>query len=165
MGSHTCGCLSNKKVDVLAKKLVRDRVEVPVRERRGRSKRIHLHCRPPAREILKPILVVSSSERGLHKYKRVRITGGHSGIILDETVNKLHNKMIKALSSIFIQMRSGKIRLNNYLHKMKRADEPGCPYGRHNQTITHIVGDCPYFRRQTKISWISNNPRSHSQTR
>jgi hypothetical protein len=95
---------------VLAKKLVRDRVEVPVRERRGRSKRIHLHCRPPAREILKPILVVSSSERGLHKYKRVRITGGHSGIILDETVNKLHNKMIKALSSIFIQMRSGKIR-------------------------------------------------------
>jgi ribonuclease HI len=92
------------------------------------------------------------------------------GSYLDKTVNKLHSGLPKALSSILIQMRTGKIGLNDYLHKIKKADLPGCPCGMANHTVAHILCDCSFYRRQRKhylgsivirdLTSILNNPKT-----
>jgi hypothetical protein len=47
----------------------------------------------------------------------------------------------KAEASVLIQMRTEKIGLHGYLHKIKRADEPWCGCGQAYQTVRHIIKD------------------------
>jgi hypothetical protein len=70
------------------------------------------------------------------------------GSSLDRHINKLYAGMEKAQSSLLIQMRTGKIGLNSYLHKIKRADKPWCDCKEGNQTVAHILEECPLYRRQ-----------------
>jgi hypothetical protein len=52
-------------------------------------------------------------------------SGSGNGMILDQHVNKLYNTLsLKAKASVLIQIRTEKIGLYRYLHKIKRADEP-----------------------------------------
>ncbi len=70
------------------------------------------------------------------------------GSLLNNHINKLYAGMSKALSSLLIQMRVGKIDLNAYLHKIKRAERPWCECREGNQTVAHILEECPLYRRQ-----------------
>ena len=54
----------------------------------------------------------------------------------------------EALSSILIQMRTGKIGLNRYLSQIGKADDPWCECQNAYQTVRHIIEDCPNFRHQ-----------------
>ena len=70
------------------------------------------------------------------------------GSTLDRHISKLYNELPKALSSILIQMRTNKIGLAKYLHSINRAEEPGCTCKTANQTVSHIIEECPYYRVQ-----------------
>lgn len=78
------------------------------------------------------------------------------GSLLDKHINNLYAGMPKALSSLLIQMRVGKIGLNSYLHKIKRAKRPWCECKEGNQTVAHILEECPLYRRQRRS--IFNRP-------
>ena len=59
-----------------------------------------------------------------------------------------HQEATKRLSSIIIQLRTGKIGLNAYLHsrKVPGIDSPNCTCGFRLQTIEHILLDCRKYR-------------------
>ena len=56
----------------------------------------------------------------------------------------------KALSGILIQLRTGKIGLHHYLHKIQKADSPECECGQGYQTVSHVIEECPLFQIQRK---------------
>lgn len=47
-------------------------------------------------------------------------------------------------------MRTEKIGLNSYLHRIKRADDTFCPCGDGYHTVNHILRECRLFWRQRK---------------
>jgi hypothetical protein len=61
---------------------------------------------------------------------------------LNKKINLPYSALPKALSSVLIQMRTGFIGLNSYLHKIKRAETPYCDCESGYQTVPHILGDC-----------------------
>jgi hypothetical protein len=58
--------------------------------------------------------------------------------------------MPKAVSSILTQMRVEKIGLAGYLFAIKRAEEPACKCETSNQTVAHILEECPLYRKQRR---------------
>jgi hypothetical protein len=66
----------------------------------------------------------------------------------DRHINKLYASMEKAQSSLLIQIRTRKIGLNSYLHKIKRADKPWCDCKEGNQIVVHMLEECSLYRRQ-----------------
>lgn len=58
---------------------------------------------------------------------------------------KPHGKLTKAQSSIWVQLRTGKIALNKYLFDIGRAESPTCDrcYTRNAQTVRHVLWECP----------------------
>ena len=48
-------------------------------------------------------------------------------------------------------MRTGKIGLKAYLYRIKRADTPECDCGWANETIGHLIEDCPLYKSQRKL--------------
>jgi hypothetical protein len=47
-------------------------------------------------------------------------------------------------------MRTGKISLKGYLYSINRAESPKCECNTSNQTLTHILEECPLYRKQRK---------------
>jgi hypothetical protein len=60
----------------------------------------------------------------------------------------LHQGLRKAESSIFIQLRTGKIGLADFLHKAKVLgyDTPQCPCGQARETPAHVTVFCSRFQ-------------------
>ena len=54
-----------------------------------------------------------------------------------------HTGVRRPLSSIITQLRTGKIALAHYLHKIQRKDSPRCPCSQGIQTVRHILTECP----------------------
>ena len=54
-----------------------------------------------------------------------------------------HTGVRRPLSSLITQLRTGKIALAHYLHKIQRQDSPRCPCSRGIQTVRHILTECP----------------------
>ncbi|KAJ5543315.1 zinc knuckle domain protein [Penicillium sp. DV-2018c] len=52
----------------------------------------------------------------------------------------------KATSSILIQLRTGRIGLGAYLHRINRRDSARCDCDLGNQTIPHVLLECPLHR-------------------
>ena len=62
----------------------------------------------------------------------------------------LHRNLKKALSSILIQSRTGKIALKKYLYDINRADDPYCDWclqrgHRAIETVRHVMDVCPGY--------------------
>ena len=54
------------------------------------------------------------------------------------------NHLSRAETSVLMQLRMGHIPLNAFLHRIGRADSPGCPTCQHtNKMIHHYLFDCP----------------------
>ena len=68
---------------------------------------------------------------------------------------KLHTKLSKGLSSLLIQMRTGKIGLRKYLHsrKVPDVDNPMCQCGLAPQSVTHILIHCRKFHQLRREMW------------
>ena len=54
-----------------------------------------------------------------------------------------HNGLQRPLSSLITQLRTGKIGLAHYLHKIRRRDSPRCPCAQGIQTVRHVLTECP----------------------
>jgi ribonuclease HI len=94
------------------------------------------------------------------------------GNSLDCHIERVYSngELPKALSSILIQIRTGKIGLRSYLFKIKRAKDPHCECKRSNQTVLHLIEDCPLYQQQRKAHlgrpflvnarWTLSDPRT-----
>jgi len=81
----------------------------------------------------------SSGETGMLYKKRWH----NNGTTLNRHVNRLYSNLsLKAEASVLIQMRTEKIALHGYLHKINRSEEPWCGCGQAYQTVRHIIEDC-----------------------
>ncbi len=54
-----------------------------------------------------------------------------------------HTGVRRPLSSLITQLRTGKIALAHYLHRIQRRDSPRCPCSQGIQTVRHILTECP----------------------
>jgi hypothetical protein len=66
----------------------------------------------------------------------------------DKGVLLLHEGLHKAESSIFTQIRTGKIGLADFLHKMgvPEVTSPACTCGFERETAQHVTVFCPRFQ-------------------
>ncbi|RFU25059.1 hypothetical protein B7463_g11279, partial [Scytalidium lignicola] len=67
-------------------------------------------------------------------------------------------KMQKAMSSVLIQMRTGKIGLKAYLHRINRAESSLCDCGEDDQTVRHVLETCYLFEEQRDYYFSGLNP-------
>lgn len=80
------------------------------------------------------------------KEKRGQLTRKY----LPEPTNKvlhLHKGMCKALSSILVQMKTGKIGLRKYLYDVGHTATGECPCGFGHQTVQHVLLECVRHHR------------------
>lgn len=68
------------------------------------------------------------------------------GKTIRKDILTIYNGLPKALAAIVIQLRTGKVALAAYLHKIKKVENPYCDCREGNQTVTHILEECPLFR-------------------
>lgn len=70
-------------------------------------------------------------------------------------VLKLHSELPKCLSSLLIQMRTGKIGLRKYLHGRKVPDisTPTCQCGQAPQSMTHVLAHCRKYSQIRRETW------------
>jgi ribonuclease HI len=65
--------------------------------------------------------------------------------------SKITKNLPRRHTSLLIQLRTGHIALNKYLHKIGKADSPLCPECRHtSETVHHYLFRCPAFSEQRK---------------
>ncbi len=71
------------------------------------------------------------------------------------TILKLHTKLSKGLSSLLVQMRTGKIGLRKYLHnrKVPDVDNPTCQCGMAPQSVAHVLIHCREFHQLRRETW------------
>ena len=74
----------------------------------------------------------------------------YRGLEIDRHINKIHEGEAKHFSAIITQLRTGKIGLNAYLHSIKQHDTPECDCGWSNETVGHLLEDCPLYRDTRK---------------
>ena len=66
---------------------------------------------------------------------------------------KLVSSLSRSQASIILQLRTGRIGLNKFLHRIKRADTPLCPSCNDNsiETINHFLFECRHYRHERHI--------------
>jgi ribonuclease HI len=74
----------------------------------------------------------------------------HYGADPTSSIHDLYSDVCKAVSSIIIQLRTEKIGLKDYLYRIKQAESPKCECHTNYETVTHILGECPLYRRQRR---------------
>jgi hypothetical protein len=68
---------------------------------------------------------------------------------------KLHKGLPKALSAIPTQRQMGKTALKGYLHRIKRVPNARCSCSSGNQTVRHVLTECPNLRGLRRAIWAS----------
>ena len=71
------------------------------------------------------------------------------------TVLKLYSDLPKVLSSLLIQMRTGKIGLRKNLHcrKVPEISTPTCQCGQAPQSVTHVLAHCRKYNQIRRETW------------
>ncbi|KJZ68825.1 hypothetical protein HIM_11785 [Hirsutella minnesotensis 3608] len=64
---------------------------------------------------------------------------------------KLYNELTKKEARVLAQLRTGKSRLNNYLHKIGAVDSDGCTCGQTTETVEHFLFRCKRWSVQREI--------------
>jgi ribonuclease HI len=84
-------------------------------------------------------------ERGARSTRRLIETAGKKEAL------QYWEGLRKATSSVLIQLRTGKIGLAGYLSKINARDSPRCDCDLGNQTVAHVLLECPLLQdeRQT----------------
>ena len=75
-------------------------------------------------------------------------------------VLELHRSLDKALSSVIIQMRTGRIGLHDYSRNVPDISSPNCICSLKTQTIPHILLACPLFKDLQKHIWTDGSGRT-----
>lgn len=94
-------------------------------------------------------------ERWEKQWKRARV-GEPTKRLMDipnKKVLKYWKGLRKASSSVMIQLRTGRISLNQYLTRINVRDDAECECGLSNQTPLHVVLECPRFVSQRRDMW------------
>ncbi|KAG2135239.1 hypothetical protein DEU56DRAFT_738039, partial [Suillus clintonianus] len=62
------------------------------------------------------------------------------------------NGLPKRTSSLYVQLRTRHVPLNQHLHRINRSDTPHCPICPGiNETIHHLLFDCPQYQHERHI--------------
>jgi hypothetical protein len=74
-------------------------------------------------------------------------------------VLKLHQGLSKPLSSILVQMRTGRIGLHHYLHSRNVPDieDNRCGCGQGPQTVAHVLLNCRRYTQLRNELWIEDD--------
>ena len=59
--------------------------------------------------------------------------------------SKLYQGLSKPEASVLVQLRSGKVGLADYLKKIRAVDSALCNCEQSNETVAHILGECPEY--------------------
>jgi ribonuclease HI len=70
----------------------------------------------------------------------------------------LYKGLKRALSSILIQARTGKIATGDYLHFIKAKETADCSCGEGKETVAHLVLSCPGFKELRYDIWGDKPP-------
>lgn len=140
------GVPGNEEVDELAKRATGWQ---PKGERGASKKGEHMKWLPQLLSSCKRMIKQEIRRRWNTSWNTYTTTGGlyryRRGGLLDRHINEIYTQDTKAESSVLIQMRTEKISLQGYLHKIKRADTPWCECNNSYQTVNHIICECEDF--------------------
>ena len=95
-------------------------------------------------------------ERNLKSRHLFNLTPGPT-----RAVHKLHTGVLKAYSSLIVQLRIGKIGFNAFLHERRVPDaiSPRCDCDLGIMTVYHVLLICPRWRelRQRFLAWLKTS--------
>jgi hypothetical protein len=110
--------------------------------------------------------------KALHREWEETWRSGNTGRVLyrmaprpSKGVLKLHQKLSKSLSSILVQMRTGRIGLREYLHSRNVPDieDDRCQCRQAPQTISHVLLACRWYVRLRKNLWVEENGKGRTR--
>jgi hypothetical protein len=65
---------------------------------------------------------------------------------------KLISPLFKKQAAVLTGLRTGHIALNEFLHHIRRTDDPHCPHCPNvPENIRHYLFECPYYRRERQV--------------
>ena len=79
-------------------------------------------------------------------------------------VRTLYDRLHKKDASILAQLRTGRCRLNHYLHRIGAVESAMCQCGRETETVRHFLFRCPRWRSIRNSSYLTSQPRWGDQS-
>ncbi len=74
--------------------------------------------------------------------------GRYGQYTIPRHINKLYSNLTKAEGAVLIQLRTDRIGLRGYLHKIKRSETPWCDCRQSYQTAKHIIEECELYETE-----------------
>jgi ribonuclease HI len=138
------------------------------RDRNGRMREIDIGATAPkpARVEYLHSAARRTIRKALHREWEETWRSGNTGRVLyriaprpSKRVLKLHQELSKPLSSILVQMRTGRIGLREYLHSRNVSDieDDRCQCRQASQTISHVLLTCRRHARLRKNLWVEED--------
>lgn len=154
------GLIGNELADRAAKEATGWR---KVMRRKGKLIEINIsHTSPsPKLPFLRTAVKASLAERLFAKWDddRHREVWGRTLYKIAPTPSRkvlhLHDKLPKWISSLMVQMRTGKIGLKKilYVRKVPDVDDTECKCGEGEETVRHVLTECSQFGGLRRMAW------------
>jgi hypothetical protein len=77
---------------------------------------------------------------------------------------RLTKDLNRSQASLLMQLRTGHIRLNQHLFRIRKAESPSCPHcwGITVETVKHFLLDCPFYRKERHSLQTKLRRNAHS---